>query len=76
MRFGRSIKHSKKMAKVRARKKHYKKKVIDDIKGGVNLEEEMTRLWTGRGADWSDVDYEYCMKKRTLKKWADEPKRK
>jgi len=76
MRFGGSITHSKEMAKVRARKNHYIENVIDDIKWWVNLEEEMTRLWTGRGADWSDVDYEYCMKKRTLKKWADEPKRK
>lgn len=74
MRFGGSIAHSKDMARVRAKKNHYTTNVVDDILWWLQLEKDITKLWLKRGIDWSDVDYDYCMKNRTLKKWEDEPK--
>lgn len=75
MRFGGSIAHSKEMARVRARKNHYTENVVADIEWWLQLEKDITKLWLKRGIDWSDVDYEYCIKNRTMKKWENEPPR-
>lgn len=75
MRFGSSKVYSKKMAKVKARKNHYTQNIDDDIQWWLKLEADMTKLWLKRGVNWSDVDYDYCIKKRTMKKWDKEPKK-
>ena len=39
----------------------------------LKLEHDTTRLWIRKGIDWSNVGYEYCIEKRTMKKWEEEP---
>lgn len=76
MRFGSSKVLSKKMAQVKAKKTHYTKNIDGDIAWWIQLEANITKLWLNRGIDWSNVEYDYCMKKRTMKRWEHEPPRK
>lgn len=76
VRFGSSIALSKEMAQVKAKKTHYTQNIDKDIAWWLQLESNITKLWLKRGIDWSNVEYEYCMKNRTMKRWEDEPLRK
>lgn len=68
-RFANSNVHSKEMAKVRARKKHYLVNSIDELHYWKELEAKMTRLWKMRGIDWGDLDHEEIMKKRNITRY-------
>ena len=47
--------------------------IIAEAAWWLKLESDTTRLWLHKGIDWSNVEYEYCMKNRTMKRWEDEP---
>ena len=76
MRFASSKVHSKNMAKVKAKTNHYTQNIDADIAWWLKREQDMTKLWLGRGVGWSAASYEYCLENRTMKKWDDEPGRK
>lgn len=75
MRFGNSSVHSNNMAKVRARKLHYLDRIQDEIDYWLDLEKNVSRLWEQRGVKWDNLTYEDAIKKRTLKRWTEEPEK-
>lgn len=73
-RFANSNIYSPEMAKVNARKRHWKQNLANEVPYWQKLEKDITKLWKSRGIEWSGFDYDKFMSMRgkdipTFKEW-------
>lgn len=73
-RFANSKVYSPEMAKVNARKRHWKENIANEIPYWLKLEKDITKLWKMRGIEWGALDYDKFMSMRganipTYREW-------